>query len=69
MFLFDRYDFARQLIAWQKIVIVWQNFANVWQNIVNAWQNFENVWQNFANHRSQVIARHLDIYIFLPNLS
>ena len=57
----DRYDFARQLIVWQKNVIVWQNFANVWQNFVN-------VWQNFANHRLQIFARQLNFYIFLPDI-
>ena len=64
----DRYDFARQLIVWQKNVIVWQNFANVWQNFVNVWQILVNVWQNSANHRLQVFARQLNIYIFLPDI-
>jgi len=66
----DRYDFARQLIVWQKNVIVWQNFANVWQNFVNVWQNLANVWQNFvndwqnfANHRLQIFARQLNIHM------
>ena len=68
--MYGRYDFARQLIVWQKNVIVWQNFANVWQNfvnvwqnLVNVWQNFVNDWQNFANHRLQIFARQLNIHM------
>jgi len=52
--IFGRYDFVRQLIAWQ-------NYANVWQNLVN-------VWQNFANHRLKIFPRELTIYIFLPGI-
>ena len=66
----DRYDFARQLIVWQKNVIAWQNFANVWQNfvnvwqnLVNVWQNFVNDWQNFANHRLQIFAWQSSIHM------